>query len=105
MGAAALVALRDRADLVAAGFAPTEALHVYRAYFGFLYGHILNELQELVANPEETDDLLRLGLHRLSPREFPLLRSLASDFTQRLPFVDADERAAATRSAGVIAGC
>jgi hypothetical protein len=52
-------------------------LHVYRVYFGFLYGHILNELQELVTNPEETDDLLRLGLHRLPPRDFPQLRSLA----------------------------
>jgi hypothetical protein len=31
----------------------------------------------LVENPHETDDLLRLGLHRLPIREFPLLRSLA----------------------------
>jgi hypothetical protein len=38
---------------------------------------VLNELQELVENPDETDDLLRLGLHRLPIREFPLLRSLA----------------------------
>ena len=35
------------------------------------------ELQELIENPDETDDLLRLGLHRLPIREFPLLRSLA----------------------------
>jgi hypothetical protein len=34
-------------------------------------------LQELVDNPDETDDVLRLGLHRLPIREFPLLRSLA----------------------------
>ena len=27
-------------------------------------GHILNELQEVVERPEETDDVLRLGLHR-----------------------------------------
>ena len=45
--------------------------------FGFLDGHVLNELQELVDNPEETDDLLRLGLHRLPIKEFPLLRGLA----------------------------
>jgi hypothetical protein len=45
--------------------------------FGFLHGHVLNELQELIENPDETDDLLRLGLHRLPIREFPLLRSLA----------------------------
>ena len=63
--------------LIEAGFAPNDALHVYRAYYGFLYGHILNELQELIVNPEENVALLRLGLHRLPPREFPHLRELA----------------------------
>jgi AcrR family transcriptional regulator len=63
--------------LTRAGFAPVDALHVYRSFFGFLHGHVLDELQELVHNPEETDDLLRLGLHRLPLQEFPLLRSLA----------------------------
>ena len=58
---------------------PAEALRAYRAYFGFLYGHLLTELQEVVVNPDETDDLLRLGLHRLPPREFPLVRALATD--------------------------
>ena len=38
---------------------------------------MLDELQEVVDNPDETDDLLRLGLHRLPIGEFPLLRSLA----------------------------
>jgi len=42
-----------------------------------MQGHVLNELQTLVANHEETDALLRLGLHRLPLREFPRLRSLA----------------------------
>ena len=64
--------------LTRAGFSGADALHIYRALFGFLHGHVLNELQELVENPEETDDLLRLGLHRLPIGEFPLLRSLAS---------------------------
>ena len=32
---------------------------------GLLYGHILSELEEVVVKPDETDDLLRLGLHRL----------------------------------------
>jgi AcrR family transcriptional regulator len=64
--------------LTRAGFSGPDALHIYRALFGFLHGHVLNELQELVENPDETDDLLRLGLHRLPIREFPLLRSLAS---------------------------
>ena len=39
--------------------------------FGFLHGHVLDELQELVDNPEETDDLLRLGLHRLPLQGVP----------------------------------
>lgn len=63
--------------LVAAGFDPVGALHVYRLYFGFLNGHVLNELQELVADPDEDEALLRLGLHHLPLREFPRLRSLA----------------------------
>ena len=63
--------------LTCAGFSDIEALHVYRSFQGLLYGHVLNELQELVENPEETDDLLRLGLHRLPIKEFPLLRGLA----------------------------
>ncbi|WP_426764572.1 TetR/AcrR family transcriptional regulator C-terminal domain-containing protein [Pseudarthrobacter sp. 1G09] len=63
--------------LIQAGFAPAGALHVYRAYYGFLYGHILNELQEFVVDPEENEVLLRLGLHRLPAKEFPRLRALA----------------------------
>jgi AcrR family transcriptional regulator len=65
--------------LIDAGFSPRDALHVYRAFFGFLYGHVLTELQEVIADPEESDDLLRLGLHRLPPREFPHIRGLASE--------------------------
>ncbi|WP_280494910.1 TetR/AcrR family transcriptional regulator C-terminal domain-containing protein [Nocardia asiatica] len=63
--------------LTRAGFSGTDALHIYRAVFGFLYGHVLNELQEIVERPEETDDVLRLGLHRLPIGQFPLLRELA----------------------------
>jgi AcrR family transcriptional regulator len=63
--------------LTRAGYSGPEALHIYRALFGFLHGHVLNEMQELVEKPDETDDLLRLGLHRLPIGEFPLLRSLA----------------------------
>ena len=63
--------------LTRAGFTPVDALHVYRSFFGFLHGHVLDELQEVVDNPEETDDLLRLGLQRLPLKDFPLLRSLA----------------------------
>ncbi|MEY9848648.1 TetR/AcrR family transcriptional regulator [Streptacidiphilus sp. MAP5-3] len=74
--------LRPLEDVLAlltrAGFSGADALHIYRALFGFLHGHILNELQELVENPDETDDLLRLGLHHLPIREFPQLRGLAT---------------------------
>ena len=51
--------------LTFAGFSGVDALHIYRLLFGFLHGHILNELQEVVERPEETDHVLRLGLHRL----------------------------------------
>lgn len=64
--------------LIRAGFSAEDALHTFRAIFGFLNGHILNELQEIVERPEETDDLLRLGLHRLPLAEFPRLRSMAT---------------------------
>ena len=65
--------------LTGAGFTPGAALHAYRFYMGFLQGHVLNELQEQVHDPDETDDVLRLGLHRLPAREFPRLRSLAGE--------------------------
>jgi hypothetical protein len=72
--------LEDLLELfIAAGFDERGALHAYRLYMGFLHGHVLNELQERVHDPEESDDLLRLGLHRLPVREFPRLRSLAAE--------------------------
>jgi AcrR family transcriptional regulator len=64
--------------LTFAGFSAVDALHIYRVLFGYLYGHILTELQEVVERPEETDDVLRLGLHRLPITEFPRVRALAS---------------------------
>lgn len=64
--------------LTSAGFSGTDALHIYRVLFGYLHGHILTELQELIERPEETDDVLRLGLHRLTVTEFPQVRALAS---------------------------
>jgi len=63
--------------LTRCGFTGPDALHVYRALFGFLYGHVLTELQEIVERPEETDHVLRLGLHRLPIGEFPHVRDLA----------------------------
>jgi AcrR family transcriptional regulator len=64
--------------LTSAGFSGADALHIYRMLFGYLHGHILTELQEVIERPEETDDVLRLGLHRLTVTEFPQVRALAS---------------------------
>lgn len=65
--------------LTTAGFTAAEAMQIHRAFVAFLYGHLLAELQDTIVNPDETDDLLRLGLHQLPPWQFPILRSLASD--------------------------
>jgi len=75
----ALRLLEDLLELfVTAGFDPQGALHAARLFTGFLYGHVLHERQDRIDNPDETDDLLRLGLHRLPLSEFPRLRSLAT---------------------------
>lgn len=74
--------LRPLEDVVAlltsVGFSGVDALHIYRVLFGYLYGHILTELQEVVERPEESDAVLRLGLHRLAITEFPQVRALAA---------------------------
>lgn len=64
--------------LISAGFTGEDALHIYRVLFAYLHGHLLTELQEIIERPEETDHVLRLGLHRLAITEFPNVRSLAS---------------------------
>lgn len=64
--------------LTNAGFSGLDAVHIYRVLFGYLHGHILTELQEVIERPEETDDVLRLGLHRLAVTEFPQVRAVAS---------------------------
>jgi AcrR family transcriptional regulator len=73
--------LRPLEDVLAllssAGFTGDDALHIYRVLFAYLNGHILDELQEIIERPEETDHVLRLGLHRLAITEFPQLRALA----------------------------
>ena len=45
--------------------------------FAYLNGHVLDELQEVIERPEETDHVLQLGLHRLPITEFPQLRAVA----------------------------
>lgn len=57
--------------LTAAGFSGEDALHTYRVLFGYLHGHILNELQEVIERPEETDHVLQLGLHRPADHRLP----------------------------------
>ena len=64
--------------LTSAGYTGADALHVYRVLFGYLHGHILDELQEIIERPEETDDVLKLGLHRFPVTDFPQVRALAS---------------------------
>src|SRR3984885_12207771 len=53
--------LRQLEDVLAlltgVGFSGADAVLVYRALFGFLYGHVLTELQEVIEPPEETDDV------------------------------------------------
>ena len=63
---------------ITAGFDPHGALHVARLFTGFLYGHVQDELQERIHDPDETEDLLRLGQQRLLITQFPRLRSLAT---------------------------
>lgn len=83
LGLRALGSLRPLEQLLAlltaAGFTGARALQVSRAYFGLLHGHVLNEVQDVLVDPEEATALLRLGLHRLPLREFPCLRALAPD--------------------------
>ena len=69
----AFLQLADRAGLDDAA-----AVAACRSFFALLHGHVLDELQGVVANPEELEDLLRLGLHRLPLAEFPRMRGLAS---------------------------
>ena len=52
-------------------FTGPDALHIYRALFGFLHGHVLDELQEVVDNPDETDDVLRWGCTGCRSASFP----------------------------------
>jgi hypothetical protein len=47
--------LEDALALTRAGFTGPDALHIYRAPFGFLHGHVLNELQSSsITRPRQT---------------------------------------------------
>ena len=77
--------------LAGAGFTPSAALHIHRLYVGFLYGHILTELQQLTVNPGETEDLRRLGVPDLPLLELPLVRSLATELAAYDGAADLDQ--------------
>jgi AcrR family transcriptional regulator len=68
--------------LTRVGFTPINALHAYRLFFGFLHGHVLAELQEAAANPDETELLVQLQFKRLPASQFPQLRAVATDLTR-----------------------
>ncbi|MEU5666153.1 TetR/AcrR family transcriptional regulator [Streptomyces longwoodensis] len=76
----AVLRLHERvlALLTAAGLDEERTVAVFEAYTAWLLGYVLVELGAMVDNPEETDPALRLGLHRMPPRELPLLRSAAA---------------------------
>lgn len=75
-------ALRPLEQLMAlltkASFDSTGALHLYRAYYGFLLGRILNELEEFTFDPDEDESALKLGLHHLSKATSPCVRAGAA---------------------------
>ncbi|GAA4777077.1 hypothetical protein GCM10025784_26210 [Citricoccus nitrophenolicus] len=63
--------------LIKAGFAPADALHVYRAYYGSSTATSSTSSRRPWWTPGEHEHSLRLGLHRPPAREFPQLRALA----------------------------
>lgn len=65
-----------------AGFCDGDLMHLYRCFWGFLYGHALTELQTVVADPAQRAGSFRLGSHRPPATAFPHLRSLADDLTR-----------------------
>ncbi|MEU9169730.1 TetR/AcrR family transcriptional regulator [Streptomyces sp. NPDC048420] len=77
-----LAVLRDHERVLAllrqAGLDEARASAVFRAFTAWLLGYVSVELRPTVDNPEETDPAFRLGLHRLSPQELPMLRETAA---------------------------
>ncbi|MET7691768.1 TetR family transcriptional regulator [Streptomyces sp. NPDC005483] len=77
-----LAVLRDHERVLAllreAGLDEAHTSAVFRAFTAWLLGYASVELRPLVDNPEETDPAFRLGLHRLSPQELPILRETAA---------------------------
>ncbi|WP_338198731.1 TetR/AcrR family transcriptional regulator C-terminal domain-containing protein [Candidatus Nephthysia bennettiae] len=76
---------------IQAGFNDECALYAYRAFSGFLFGHLLMELHEIVEQPEDPDEIVRLGLYRLPATEFPRLRTLTRQLASGDPAAELDE--------------
>ncbi|MFD5479503.1 TetR/AcrR family transcriptional regulator [Streptomyces hawaiiensis] len=66
-----------------AGFDEAAAADVFRAFTAWLLGYVSVELRPVVDNPDETDPAFRLGLHRLSAKELPVLRQTAAALAER----------------------
>ncbi len=77
--------------LIQAGFDDESALYAYRAFSAFLFGHLLLELHEIVDQPDDPDEIVRLGLYRLPAREFPRLRALARRLASADPAAELDQ--------------
>jgi AcrR family transcriptional regulator len=82
LGLRPLGTLRPLEDILAlltrAGFSGRDALHIYPGPVRLPARPHPGRAPGTHRQPDETDDLLRLGLHRLPIGDFPLLRSLAS---------------------------
>jgi AcrR family transcriptional regulator len=75
--------VEDLLELFAtAGFDDLAAVDACRMYTGFLMGQMLSAVQEMVDNPDETEAVLRFGLHRLPLRRFPRLRALSTALSE-----------------------
>lgn len=79
--------LRDHERVLAllrtAGFDESAAADVFRAFTAWLLGYVSVELRPTVDNPDETDPAFRLGLHRLSAKELPMLRETAAALAEQ----------------------
>lgn len=73
--------LRDHERVLAlleeAGLDDARLAAAFEAFTAWLLGYISAELRPMVDNPEEPDPAFRLGLHRMSPQELPVLRRTA----------------------------
>lgn len=63
--------------LIGAGFDDRGALNAYRFLTAFLAGHVIHEVQELMAADAGATADFRVGLDRLPESQFPRVRALA----------------------------